>query len=141
MLQLRPVAATEFAVRLAVPAATAAQRRGLPRERSCDALPRTDLNTSPRARAGDLMGRKTNFVITSALIILGCLGAATASGGYLVGGNIGPDGLWADANGLPAGSWNDVYGQVRRWLSGVAVWDSRRFPPLPQAPVGRHACL
>lgn len=68
---------------------------------------------------GDLMGRKTNFIITSSLIILGCLGAATASAGFTVGGNIGPDGLWADANALPAASFNDVYGQVRGMGGGT----------------------
>ena len=63
---------------------------------------------------GDLLGRRTNFVITSLLIILGCLGAATASAGFTVAGNLGPDGLWADNAALPSGTFNDVYWQVRQ---------------------------
>ena len=72
---------------------------------------------------GDLLGRKWNFVITSTLIIIGCLGAATASAGYLVNGNLAPNGLWADNAALPSGSWNDVYGQVFVWrgILGLGV--------------------
>jgi len=77
---------------------------------------------------GDLMGRKTNFIITSTLIILGCLGAATSSAGFTVGGNIGPDGLWADANGLPAGSWNDVYAQLFVWRGILGFGVGGEYP-------------
>ena len=77
---------------------------------------------------GDLMGRRINFIITSSLIIFGCLGAATASAGYAVAGFMAPNGLWANTNALPAGSWNDVYGQLFVWRGILGFGVGGEYP-------------
>ena len=77
---------------------------------------------------GDLLGRKINFIITSTLIILGCLGAATASAGFSVMGQLAPNGFWANPNALPVGSWNDVYGQLFVWRGILGFGVGGEYP-------------
>ena len=101
--------------------------------------------------AGDLCGRKWNFVITSMLLIIGALGTATASAGQTVpcGSGVGStyavntgsgayypnaqiptvtayplaSGMCSDGSSLPTGSFNDVYMQLNIWrgLLGFGV--------------------
>jgi len=77
--------------------------------------------------AGDLLGRKTNFVLTSLLIILGALGSATSSAGFTVDNCkeiiLGSFTGYGSSKCLPNASYNDVYFQLYFWrfLLGFGV--------------------
>ena len=77
--------------------------------------------------AGDIFGRKWSFVITAALIILGCLGAATASAGFEVP-NCSPIDMghyigFGSQACMPKGSFDNVYFQLVAWrfILGLGV--------------------
>lgn len=65
--------------------------------------------------AGDAFGRRLNWVITSALIILGCLGAAASGYGAVLRPTLNAAGLWADTAAVPASSATSVYSQLIFW--------------------------
>ena len=75
--------------------------------------------------AGDLLGRKWSFVLSSMLLILGCLGSATAMAGVTLACTNYAGGMCASNNQHPVGSWDDVYVQVRE-LAGAGWCHERR---------------
>jgi hypothetical protein len=79
---------------------------------------------------GDLLGRRANFVLTSLLIIVGCLGAATAAGGTPLAGAKTPWGLWASTSAAPplGSPTNDVYGQLFFWRALLGLGVGGEYP-------------
>ena len=65
--------------------------------------------------SADLFGRKWCFVITSTLIIMGCLGSASSAAGHSVLGVLAGNGLWANTLAQPTSIVNDVYTQLIIW--------------------------
>ena len=79
---------------------------------------------------GDLLGRRTNFVLTSLLIIVGCLGAATAAGGTPLVDAKTPWGLWASTSAAPAPGvpTRDVYSQLFFWRALLGLGVGGEYP-------------
>ena len=80
---------------------------------------------------GDLLGRRTNFIITSCLIIVGCLGAASAAGGTPIAGARTAWGLWASTAEAPAPAGapqHDVYGQLFFWRALLGLGVGGEYP-------------
>ena len=73
--------------------------------------------------AGDILGRKWCFVLTTLLIILGCLGSASAAAGVRVAGELNAAGCWGTATAQPRSFSQDVYAQLVLWraLLGFGV--------------------
>jgi len=65
--------------------------------------------------AGDLLGRKWCFFLTSVLIIAGCLGSASSSGGSQVQGTLNAAGAWGDTLSSPISITENVYLQLSLW--------------------------
>ena len=65
--------------------------------------------------AGDSFGRRLNWIITSALIIVGCLGAAASGYGAVLRPTLNAAGLWADTAAVPPSSASSVYSQLIFW--------------------------
>ena len=78
--------------------------------------------------AGDLLGRKWNFVITSTLIILGALGSATASAGQTVPATLTQWGLWSNNGFGPDSSMTDVYIQLCIWRGILGFGVGGEYP-------------
>lgn len=78
--------------------------------------------------AGDLIGRKWCFVITSTLIILGALGSATASAGVTIPGSLNILGAWKDTSPTPASSYYDVYFQLYFWRGILGFGVGGEYP-------------
>ena len=81
--------------------------------------------------AGDALGRKWCFLLTTCLIIVGCLGSAAAAAGAAgsVAGRASPaGGGWADAGAAPAGLANDVYAQLALWRGILGFGVGGEYP-------------
>ena len=79
--------------------------------------------------AGDMLGRKWCFVITTLLIILGCLGSSTASVGVRVTNNPqSPTGGWSSDGAQPSGINDNVYLQLMVWRSLLGFGVGGEYP-------------
>jgi PHS family inorganic phosphate transporter-like MFS transporter len=81
--------------------------------------------------AGDVLGRKWCFLLTTCLIIVGCLGSASAASGAVggVAGRPSPaGGGWADAGAAPRGLANDVYLQLALWRGILGFGVGGEYP-------------
>jgi MFS family permease len=77
--------------------------------------------------AGDVLGRKWCFVLTTALIIVGCLGSAAAAAGGAVKGNLNAAGVWGDTAARPTFA-ADVYTQLGLWRFVLGVGVGGEYP-------------
>ena len=78
--------------------------------------------------AGDVLGRKWCFVLTTMLIIVGCLGSATAAAGVRVAGRLNAAGAWGDTSAQPAGFTQDVYAQLVFWRAILGFGVGGEYP-------------
>jgi len=78
--------------------------------------------------AGDVLGRKWCFVVTTLLIIVGCLGSATAAAGARVPGALNAAGCWGSAGAQPSGFATDVYGQLILWRAVLGFGVGGEYP-------------
>ena len=78
--------------------------------------------------AGDLIGRKWCFVLTSILIVLGALGSATSSAGQIVNPDLNKWGLWSTNTYQPTSSMNDVYVQLCVWRAILGFGVGGEYP-------------
>jgi MFS family permease len=78
--------------------------------------------------AGDVLGRKWCFVLTTLLIILGCLGSASAAAGSSVAGATSEAGCWATSAALPSAFAQDVYGQLVLWRAILGFGVGGEYP-------------
>ena len=81
--------------------------------------------------AGDVLGRKGCFLLTTCLIIVGCLGSATAAFGTAgsVKGMFNAAGAWASAVPIvPTTITNDVYLQLAIWRGILGFGVGGEYP-------------
>lgn len=78
--------------------------------------------------SADLFGRKWNFVITSALIILGALGSATSAAGQSVVSPLAANGLWDGTGAQPTGIVDNVYAQLVIWRAILGFGVGGEYP-------------
>ena len=78
--------------------------------------------------AGDALGRKWCFVLSSLLLIVGCLGSATAMAGFSLRCASYVGGMCASAAAKPAGSWDDVYVQLAIWRGILGFGVGGEYP-------------
>ena len=78
--------------------------------------------------AGDVLGRKWCFVVTTLLIIVGCLGSATAAAGARVPSALNAAGCWGSAGAQPSGFATDVYGQLILWRAVLGFGVGGEYP-------------
>ena len=79
---------------------------------------------------GDVLGRKWCFVTTAMLIILGCLGSASAAAGNagIVPGHLNAAGQWGNTAALPPNSSSDVYLQLTIWRAILGFGVGGEYP-------------
>ena len=80
--------------------------------------------------AGDVLGRKWCFLLTTCLIIVGCIGSACAAFGVAgaVAGKLNAAGAWGDAAAVPAGFFGDVYAQLALWRGILGFGVGGEYP-------------
>jgi len=82
--------------------------------------------------AGDALGRKWCFVLSSLLLILGCLGSASAMAGFSLRCASYVGGMCASSAAVPTSSWDDVYVQLAIWRGILGFGGACRSCHLPE---------
>jgi PHS family inorganic phosphate transporter-like MFS transporter len=80
--------------------------------------------------AGDVLGRRGCFLLTTCLIIIGCIGSATAAAGTAgsVKGIFNNAGAWASVVPIPTTIANDVYLQLAIWRGILGFGIGGEYP-------------